>query len=276
MPCRRPEILALLALACLAGCKEKARSEQGSERPSEDVWFVHATDPHIFLSTAHTQPGKDPSGKDVSDKDAKADSDTGAKQEDLDQKALSDMLQSIPSLSEGDRPEFLLLTGDIGVDPCPIAKPAETVADCIKPEPASKKAQIDKTATLLEASTLRDIYLVAGNNDIPLKDSGDPALSYFNDFMDAVQAKIQDDKKDIRLHNLTRCYVTGGSASTCYADIANTPYRLVGLPSYSFKKADDPDPGRAGPPVGHVSSVARPGAAGRQDGPGSLPYSRNR
>ena len=230
-------MLALLALAALAGCGGGAHRE----RARDDVWFVHATDPHIFLSTAHTLAGKD-----LSEEKAKAASDTG-KQEHLDEKALVDMLQAIPSLAEGDQPSFLLFTGDLGVDPCPIAKsPAPTanltVKDCISPEPAARKAQIEKTAALLEQSPLRDVYLVAGNNDIALEDSGDAALGYFNEFMDGVQAKIRDDRKDVQLHNLTRCYVTGGAAPSCYADIADTPYRLVGLPSYSFKQADaDPE-----------------------------------
>jgi len=79
---------------------------------------------------------------------------------------------------------------------------------------------------------------VAGNNDIPSEVADDAGLVYFNQFIDDVQRKIDDSKKPVSIHNLARCYVKDGIASTCYSDIADSPYRLIGFPSYSFKNRD--------------------------------------
>ena len=103
------------------------------------------------------------------------------------------------------------------------------------------------TAKLLEASPVRDVYFVAGNNDLPLESAAPEGLAYFNLFFDDVQKRIDETKSNVQLHNLTRCYAAnGGPASTCSADIAGTPYRMIGFPSYSFKNnengsQDNPD-----------------------------------
>ena len=218
-----------LTVMGLAGCGGSTKREQAGE----GIWFVHATDPHIFVASARAT--------------AKPESDSGKKLQEHDEKALADLLQRIPALSEsGVPPAFLLLTGNLGINPCAIpktppaqgAKPADAKACVDGVDPGERKNQIDKVAGLLEKSPVRDIYVVAGTEDVPPEDSGDVGLGYFNQFIDAGQAKIRDDKKDVQLHNLTRCYVSGAAVSSCYTDVPDSPYRLIGFPSYSFGKAD--------------------------------------
>jgi hypothetical protein len=230
--------LAILgAAAC--GCKNEPKVKAEHHEPG--IWFVHATDPHIFLPDAY-------------DSNDTAKAAAGKKQEELNEKALTGLLSRIRSVPEGDGPpEFLVLTGDLGVDPCPIStvktEPTPKVtapksgvkADtgkatdkaCAANE-AERQKQIEKLASLLGTSPLKDIYLVAGNNDIAREDPGDDALSYFNKLLDDVQTKIVESKSNVQLHNLTRCYDGKSDASSCVADIAE-PYRLIGFPSYSFK-----------------------------------------
>ncbi len=205
-------MLLVVAVAGLAG---------DSDSPA--ITFVHATDPHLF----------------VKNKDA-----TGAKQEDLNQKAITAMLQRLQGFSGASHaPAFLVLTGDLGVDPCDIPKTAwaadkkPTSKECVDSvDDSSKRAdQIQKTSQALGSSPLKQIYLVAGNNDVANEDPDDVSLGYFNQFIDDLQKKIDQGKTGVQLHNLTACYATTGGASSCYADIPNSSYRLIGFPSYSFK-----------------------------------------
>jgi hypothetical protein len=217
----------VLALTFTLGCADQRR------HPQPGIWFVHATDPHIFL-------------------DASIKEDKKKIQEDLDEKAVSDMWERLPSIENGGRTvSFVVLTGDFGVEPCSIADlPAPASAaekesymappakDCLdKVNPSKRADQVGRLADLLGNSPVPDIYLVAGNNDIASETADDAGLTYFNQFMDEVQRKIDDVKKNVRLHNLTRCYSSNGTSS-CYADVAGTPYRLIGFPSYSYKNRD--------------------------------------
>ncbi|HEV3219543.1 MAG TPA: hypothetical protein VGZ48_07210 [Candidatus Acidoferrales bacterium] len=228
----------VLILVCAAGCGGRSRevSKTGG------VWFIHATDPHIFLDAPPAQ-GKD--------KKAEEDEKKQKLQQQLDEKALSDMLRHINSLPpDGSAPAFIVLTGDLGVEPCSITSltaaanaPADaktSTKSCLGDFDKQKRSdQIGRTADLLGQSPIRDIYLVAGNNDIPNETGSDDGLAYFNSFVDEVQKKIAQAKKDVQLHNLTRCYLSsGGVASDCVADVPNTSYRLIGFPSYSFKNRD--------------------------------------
>jgi hypothetical protein len=228
-------VAASAAVLALAGCARSDRPH--APRYGEDaVWFVHATDPHIFLDTAQTE------------KTAA----TGAKQQDLGQTALADMLKRLGSLHDSDAPPaFLVLTGDLGVEPCSIAKSPDSPENCVKTvDNAVRNQQITRTAELLGASPIRDIYLVAGNNDIALEDPADPALSYFNAFIDDVQREIDKNGKNVSLHNLTRCYAsTGGPPEGCISDIGHTRYRLIGFPSQSFKNRDGETKPAANAPV---------------------------
>jgi len=227
----------MAAVSC--GPKRQNEPKVKGDRDAPGVWFVHATDPHIFL----------PAATESTDKDAKA---VAIKQQGLNETAFSDMLKVSRSVPEGDGPPaFLVLTGDLGVDPCPIPtpnkpapdKPAATGNACVaNVDKAERQKQIEKLASLLGASPLKDIYLVAGNNDIAGEDPGDDALLYFNKLIDDVQTKIAGNKSNVQLHNLTRCFdAQSGDASSCVADVAEH-YRLVGFPSYSFKNKK-PNPG---------------------------------
>ncbi len=231
-------LAAILAVVVLLWYRGTARTS--ATAGDRGVWFVHATDPHLFLPAAQ-------------DAD-KARKDTGEKQEGLNEKALSDALRRIGSLPEGDGPPaFLVLTGDLGVEPCSIARsapgktpttpagaaPASTATpaanECV-PDDAQRSKQIERLVSVLGASPVHEIYLVAGNNDIAHENPGDAPLRYFNQLIDAVQAGLAP--KNIELHNLTRCYVSGSDPQGCRADIAGTRYRLIGFPSYSFKNLD--------------------------------------
>jgi hypothetical protein len=237
---------ALVILAVTAcGCKKEPKEK--TERHEPGIWFVHATDPHIFLPVATESTDKEKA--------------IAAKQQEKNEKALSDMLTRSRSVPEGDGPPaFLVLTGDLGVNPCPAPsgakatpakpanpkpgattstnaseKPADTCASNIDPD-----KQIAKLASLLGASPLKDIYLVAGNNDIAAEDPSDDALLTFNKLLEKVQTKITEDKSNVQLHNLTRCYDGKSDSSSCVADV-NDRYRLIGFPSYSFKNKERKD-----------------------------------
>lgn len=223
----------LLLLVCLmaTGC-----TSNRADRTDHSVWFVHATDPHIYL-------------------DPKDDSESAKhlveKQQSLDERALSDLLQQIRNLPQSTSPStFLLITGDFGVDPCLVLtseaskkdRDKRTVKDCLGDgvDKAKRDAQVEKIAQLFGTSPIRDIYFVAGNNDLPLESADNAALAYFNQFFDDVQKKITEKKINVLLHNLTRCYATNaGPVSTCFADIADTRYRLIGFPSHSFKNREN-------------------------------------
>ncbi|MFZ0814813.1 MAG: hypothetical protein WAM78_04805 [Candidatus Sulfotelmatobacter sp.] len=217
----------VLALTFTLGCADEHRHHEPG------IWFVHATDPHIFL-------------------DASIKEDKKKIQEDLDEKAVSDMWQRLSSLENGGHTfSFLVLTGDFGVEPCSIADLPATAnptgkesyvappaKDCLDHVNSGKHAdQVSRLADLLGNSPVPDIYLVAGNNDIASETADDAGLTYFNHLMDEVQRKIDDANKNVHLHNLTRCY-SSNSTSSCFADVAGTPYRLIGFPSYSYKNRD--------------------------------------
>ena len=235
------------------------------EQQNGDVWFVHATDPHIFLTPPEVKERRDPQ---ATQRELEKQTRTREKQEKLNQEALSDMLKRIRSLPGGEGPSaFLVMTGDLGIDPCDIATkenaqgrqtpgtapPAESgsddqenktdsrsAKDCLdRVDPDKRKKQIEETAKALSESPVPNIYLIAGNNDIARESAGDDALRYFNKFIDEVQAKLTESKSSIHLHNLTRCYASGENSATCYADIPNSDYRLIGFPSYSFKNSKD-------------------------------------
>jgi hypothetical protein len=87
----------------------------------------------------------------------------------------------------------------------------------------------------LGSSVLKEIYLVAGNNDIANEDPDGVSLGYFNQFIDDVQKKLIETNTGVHLHNLTACYAASGGTSSCYADVPKTSYGLIGFPSYSSK-----------------------------------------
>ena len=210
------------------------------------VTFVHATDPHLFVPDSQSQK---PATKAA-----------GERQESLNKKALADMLQRLSGLSgPAGAPAFLVLTGDLGVDPCDISSAAQTPtapaasapatsspatsakaapkteSTACAPDPDKRKDQVQRIAQVLGSSPLKEIYLVAGNNDVAHENADDDSLAYFNKLIAEVQTKLDEDKTGVQLYNLTACYASSGAPSSCYADIAGASYRLIGFPSYSFK-----------------------------------------
>jgi hypothetical protein len=238
----------LLPLVLASGCKSaEPHPDQG-----RIVSFVHITDPHLFLDTAQPSAGAEAAtpavpGKVDRPSIKKTDpTEIGKTQEGLDHEALAAAWKSIPSLAKNGHPfSFVLITGDFGIDPCPIVVPALAKAapakDCIdksKLNEIDRNKEVENLAEALEASPIRDIYLVPGNNDLPRETASDEGLVYFNRFMDDVQRKIDSDGKNVRLYNLNRCYVDKSDLSSCYADVAETSYRLIGFPSYSYKNSE--------------------------------------
>jgi hypothetical protein len=125
----RPRFFRTITTA-IAFCLATACS--GDRRHEPGVSFVHATDPHLFLPAA-----QDP------DKDKKA---AGDRQESLNQKAFTDVLHSLQLVPDGgSAPAFLVLTGDLGADPCEIAKPQATpTPQTSQANPLAKVARTSK------------------------------------------------------------------------------------------------------------------------------------
>jgi Calcineurin-like phosphoesterase len=199
------------------------------------IWFVHATDPHRFLYT--TEDATDAVKKST------------AFQESHDRDVLSGFFQRVGTLQQtSGPPAFILITGDFGVDPCLIPnadtlkKPEKTRtldACVINFDKKKRDDEVEEFSALFSASPVRNIYLVAGNNDLPLETADDVGIAYFNQFFQDVQNKISAKNIDVRLHNLTGCYGSkGGAISDCSPDIPGTAYRIIGFPSYSFKNKE--------------------------------------
>jgi hypothetical protein len=233
----------LLATSC--GSKVAGRDDQG-----ERISFVHVTDPHLYLYLEPSQkldPGKPPMPKAMDGSDP---ADIWQFQQNQDDNAFQDFFKSLGSLPRPEgTPKFVVITGDFGVDPCLILRDDAIVADPKSPTPkeclgdnlnkAKKDVSVNKFVQHFAESPVRDIYFVAGNNDLPQESATDTALSYFNSFFEEVQTKLSAKNANVRLHNLTGCYASsGGAISECSADIMGTPYRLIGFPSQSFKNRE--------------------------------------
>jgi len=210
-------------------------TSQRSGRDDRTVWFVHATDPHRYLYTA----------EDATDAVKKS----TAFQESHDRDVLSGFFQRVGKLPQtSGPPAFILITGDFGVDPCLIPnadtlkKPEKTrtLDDCVNKFDTKKRDdEVEEFGALFSASPVRNIYLVAGNNDLPLETADDAGIAYFNQFFQDVQSKISAKNVDVRLHNLTGCFGSkGGAISDCSPDIPGTAYRMIGFPSFSFKNKE--------------------------------------
>jgi hypothetical protein len=160
---------------------------------------------------------------------------TREKQESLDQNAILDFWKRIPSLAANKPIAFLLITGNLRTEPCSISDyppPTDEKTTASRQKTASTKSTKTRTrrtsgTTRLPCSRryfgdspVRDIYIVAGNNDIASEVAADDALDYFNQFIDDIQKGIDEAKKSVQLHNLTRCYANGAATSSCFADIA--------------------------------------------------------
>ncbi len=146
------------------------------------------------------------------------------------------------SSGPGRQPSFIVLTGDLNVDPCDIPgsqsssgssrSRSPTAQECVDAvDPARRADELSRVAKALAQSPVKTIYLAAGNNDIANEDPGEVSLAYFNQFIDDLQKRLDESNTGVKLHNLTSCYAGTG---TCYADVGGR-YRLIGFPSYSFK-----------------------------------------
>lgn len=229
----------LLLWAVLIGASATpATSAAPNAALTGDVWIIHATDPHLFVDTI-TDQTKPPDKRRVE------------RQRALNERALRDVLARAATLVgvEG-QPRLLVLTGDFDTDPCWIAgvpeqqkdeNRAAVVAKCLSDvRKDDRELQVKQLAAVLATSPIADIYIVAGNNDIARETAGDAALKYFVDFVNDVQRHIAaDGKSAVRVHQLVGCYA-GGANAECVADVPDTRYRLVSMPSSSFKNADDP------------------------------------
>ena len=275
----------LLLLAAAYWVFRSARASDGVEQPV--TTFVHATDPHLFLERKYTGG----SGR------VEPDSAQRKWQERLDREALRSMLSTIGNLPARERPEFILFTGDWGIDttsgktqgsapavtapseaprgsvaptgaaadtdvtqssPAPPAEDtsAQDTSSSARPQapaqdtgtapatgtpPSPQSAgmapdprwveQADSVAVLLNASPIRTIYWVPGNNDVAGESSRADSLALADEFNTLVAQRLRN---GITLQNLTACYTGRGS---CSADVPDTRYTLVGVPTVSFKKS---------------------------------------
>ncbi|MES1241116.1 MAG: metallophosphoesterase [Acidobacteriota bacterium] len=189
----RPVVLLLLVLILCAGCRRQA--------PDGEIWFVHATDPHLFY-------GDRPELR--------------QRQEPMNQQAFSDLVAALDDLPG--KPSFLVVSGDFGLD-------------LFAGEPVGVDGAVKLVAGILGKSPVKDIYLVPGNNDVKDEAPDGPEVAAFQLFWSRVQAQLQG--TGVALHDLTSCYF-GGGLSSCWADVPGTSYRLVGFPSQSFKDGVSP------------------------------------
>jgi hypothetical protein len=214
---RVPPLCLLAVLFCL--------SCQVREEPPA-VWFVHATDPHLFSDESNEK--------------------VRLHQEKLSQGTFSDLIRSVGSIPGTDaRPSFLLVTGDFGLDrfgaiqalPAstgqPVVKAAETPGQAAA-APAERESAASLLAETLKASPVKDIYLVLGNNDVMNESAAGPDLDVTTAFLADVQKRIAP--SGVILHDLTSCYRDKAHLpSGCSFDIPGTDFRLIGFPSFSFK-----------------------------------------
>lgn len=212
----------LFSLACRRGADENSPGGQA-------VWFVQATDPHLFYTD---------------EKDDKV----RLYQEKLNQAAFSDLIRnlgSIPGLES--KPSFLIVTGDLGLDRFgglstppvsittqPVIKAADQPPAQAAVSPAERESAINLMAEELKASPVKDIYFVLGNNDVANEAVSGAPLDVTAAFLADVQKRIAP--SGVVLHDLTSCYRDKAHLpSGCTFDVPDTNFRLIGFPSFSFK-----------------------------------------
>src|SRR6266852_4911157 len=241
---RRLTLCLVLASAVMAS--EATTSSSGKD--AGDAWILHITDPHLFVDGLSDKDRQDAQKEsDKKEKETKTRKiDRIERQRTLNADALKDVLTRANAFvhAEGE-PRFVLLTGDFDVDPCWTdnlpEKDAEDSAAVAKKclidyDKAQRDNQIKLLTELLATSTIPDIYLMPGNNDIARELADESVLRYFGNLIDEVRQGLANKKSGVRVHDLVGCYL-GGADSDCYVDVAGTPYRLVALLSYSFKNS---------------------------------------
>lgn len=186
----------LLVVLALAACRA------GDRQPP--VWFIHATDPHLF---------------------DRAEGPARTFQEGLSQKAFADLLRTAGALpGTGAKPAFLVVTGDFGVD------------GVVEEPPAAQEKPPERIlADLLAASPVRDVYFVPGNNDVPDESESPEDLEPVRSFFRRVGSRLRG---RVVLHDLTACYYLPGAS--CVVEVPGTKIRLIGFPTHSFKNNAKP------------------------------------
>jgi len=169
----------------------------------EAVWFIHATDPHLFQG---------PDGPEQTQQDR------------LNRETFERLLAEVADPPGTDaEPRFLLLTGDIG-----FGEPGD---DGEEPGADLLQQRVRQLAEMLEDAGDLTIYYVPGNNDAYEEQAG--ALAKANRFIAEVGDALASSGVTIR--DLTACYPELGPSSGCTADVADTRFRLIGFPTHSFK-----------------------------------------
>ena len=208
----------LLLLLCLFAC----------DAPKRELYLVQVAGLHLF-----EEPGK------------RLGKDARQHQENLNREAFSALLEAMRRPGLDVEPQFLVLTGDFGIDPTwttgseqrggdngPVQGRGTTTEE--GGQKHRRAGQVNLLASLFRASPVKDIYLVPGNNDMRDELASDEELDYAIRFFEDVQKKLEG--SGVVLHNLVACYFgENAPLSGCYADVPGTSFRLVGFPSYSFK-----------------------------------------
>jgi len=202
----RHAVLLLLALTLLA-C-------QADRQPP--VWFVHATDPHLFDRADDEKP------KEMTEEQKQEDKERRKFQEGMSQRTFADFLRTVGALSGTDaKPAFLVVTGDFGVD------------GVVGKTPASQEKLPERVlADLLAASPIQNVYFVPGNNDVVGESEQSKDLESMRELFGRVDRLLGG---RVVLHDLTACYYLPGTS--CEADVAGTEIRLIGFPTHSFKNS---------------------------------------
>lgn len=214
-PLRPIVLLLLLTPILLAGCRREA--------PKGEVWFVHATDPHLYYGDATPAIQQ--------------------RQEPMNQAAFLDLIRSLDKLP-GDNPEpaFLVVSGDFGLDLfAGAAAPQATPTPTPTPTPAASpkvEGAVKLVVDVLSKSPVKDVFLVPGNNDVAEEAPSGPQVAAAQLFWDQVRQGLAG--TGVRVRDLTSCYFGGEFPGSCWFDVPGTSYRLVGFPSQSFKNGVDP------------------------------------
>ena len=118
--------------------------------------------------------------------------------------------------------------------------PAATSPSTADGPSASRAAAVAYLGDQLAGSPIKTIFFVPGNNDVAGEAAAGPAVDAAAAFFADVQKAIDAKGTGVVLQDLTACY-RGGRASSagCFADVDGTAFRLIGLPSYSFKNVSD-------------------------------------
>ncbi|MFL5542182.1 MAG: hypothetical protein ACJ8J0_24560 [Longimicrobiaceae bacterium] len=244
------------------------RGAGGGRRGAEPaVTFLAATDPHLFLERRYDSL------------QVETDSVKRQWQERLDRAALREMLTTAAALPAGERPSFILVTGDWGIDtttrrvrPPPataptaappaapaapptagdtgLAAPDTTDTTAVAPPAAPPvsaapgtdprwAAQADTVAAILNASPVRQILWVPGNNDIGGERADLASLALADQFNALVAQRLRN---GVTLQNLAGCFTGAGA---CAVDVPDTRYTLLGVPTVSFKNTAKDTTGNA-------------------------------